>query len=131
MLIATGGMTDLEAYLAGYPDTSSGGSLLEGSPARTYTQWDFSGFFEDSYRVSSKVTATMGLRYEYFTPISEIHNLIGNWDPTIGFEQVGLNGLKHAYNAYPKDISPRCRCRLGHQRKRHHCAPRRLRRLLR
>ena len=104
---ATGGLTDLEAYLAGYPDTSSGGSLLEGSPARTYTQWDFSGFFEDSYRVSSKVTATMGLRYEYFTPISEIHNLIGNWDPTIGFEQVGLNGLKHAYNAYPKDISPR------------------------
>ena len=101
------GITDLEAYLAGLPDASSGGSLLEGSPARTYTQWDFSGFFEDSYRVSSKVTATMGLRYEYFTPISEIHNLIGNWDPTLGFEQVGLNGLKSAYNAYPKDISPR------------------------
>ena len=33
--------------------------------------------------------------------------MIGNWDPTIGFEQVGLNGLKHAYNAYSKDISPR------------------------
>jgi hypothetical protein len=100
-------ITDLEAYLAGLPDANSGGSLLEGSPARTYTQWDYSGFFEDSWRVTSKVTATMGVRYEYFTPISEIHNLIGNWDPTIGFEQVGLNGLKHAYNAYPKDISPR------------------------
>ena len=100
-------ITDLEAYLAGLPDASSGGSLLEGSPARTYTQWDFSGFFEDSWRVTSKVTATMGVRYEYFTPIQEIHNLIGNWDPTIGFEQVGLNGLKSAYNAYAKDISPR------------------------
>jgi hypothetical protein len=100
-------ITDLEAYLAGLPDASSGGSLLEGSPARTYTQWDYSGFFEDSWRVSSKVTVTAGVRYEYFTPIQEIHNLIGNWDPTIGFEQVGLNGLKHAYNAYPKDISPR------------------------
>ena len=100
-------ITDLEAYLAGLPDASSGGSLLEGSPARTYTQWDYSGFFEDSYRMTSKVTVTAGVRYEYFTPIQEIHNLIGNWDPTIGFEQVGLNGLKHAYNAYPKDISPR------------------------
>ncbi len=100
-------ITDLEAYLAGLPDASSGGSLLEGSPARTYTQWDYSGFFEDSWRVTSKVTATMGVRYEYFTPIQEIHNLIGNWDPTIGFEQVGLNGLKSAYNAYAKDISPR------------------------
>jgi hypothetical protein len=100
-------ITALEAYLAGWPDVTNGGSLLEGSPARTYTQWDFSGFLEDSYRVTSKVTATMGLRYEYFTPIQEIHNLIGNWDQTLGFEQVGLNGLKHAYNAYPKDISPR------------------------
>jgi hypothetical protein len=49
----------------------------------------------------------MGLRYEYFTPIQEIHNLIGNWDPTLGMEQVGLNGLRSAYNAYPKDVSPR------------------------
>ena len=101
-------MTGLEAYLAGYPDNnSSGGTILEGSPARTYTQWDFSGFFEDSWRVTSKVTVNAGLRYEYFTPVSEIHNLIGNWDPTLGLEQVGVNGLKHAYNAYPKDISPR------------------------
>ena len=100
-------MTDLEAYLAGYPDTSSGGSLLEGSPARTYTQWDYSGFFEDSWRVTSRVTVNMGLRYEYYTPISEIHNLIGNWSLTSGLEQVGVNGLKHAYNAYPKDVSPR------------------------
>jgi hypothetical protein len=100
-------ITDLEAYLAGLPDFNSGGSLLEGSPARTYTQWDYSGFFEDSWRATSKVTVNAGVRYEYNTPISEIHNLIGNWSPTAGLEQVGINGLKHAYNAYTKDISPR------------------------
>ena len=105
--IPNAGITDLEAYLAGLPDAGTGGAILQGSPARTYTQWDFSGFFEDSYRVTSKVTINAGLRYEYFTPIQEIHNLIGNWDPTLGMEQVGLNGLKSAYNAYPKDISPR------------------------
>jgi outer membrane receptor protein involved in Fe transport len=75
--------------------------------ARTYTQWDYSGFFEDSWRVTSKVTATIGVRYEYYTPIAEIHNLIGNWDPTLGLEQVGVNGLKQAYNGYRKDLSPR------------------------
>ena len=99
-------MTALEAYLAGLPDTSSGGSLLEGSPARTYTQWDYSGFFEDSWRVTSKVTVTMGVRYEYYTPISEIHNLIGNWDPTLGLEQVGVNGLKPHTTAITKTSRP-------------------------
>lgn len=101
------GITDLEAYLAGLPDANSGGSLLEGSPARTYTQWDYSGFFEDSWRATSKVTVNAGVRYEYATPISEIHNLIGNWSLASGLEQVGVNGLKSAYNAYSKDISPR------------------------
>ena len=105
--IPSAGISDLEAYLAGLPDAGTGGAILQGSPARTYTQWDFSGFFEDSYRVTSKVTLNLGIRYEYFTPIQEIHNLIGNWDPALGMEQVGLNGLKSAYNAYPKDISPR------------------------
>ena len=101
------GITDLEAYLAGLPDSSSGGSLLEGSPARTYTQWDYSGFFEDSWRATSKVTVTAGLRYEFNTPISEINNLIGNWSLANGLEQVGVNGLKQAYNPYYKDLSPR------------------------
>jgi hypothetical protein len=100
-------MTALEAYLAGYADTSSGGSLLEGSPARTYTQLDFSGFFEDTWRVTSKVTATMGIRYEYYTPISEINNLIGNFSLANGLEQVGVNGMAQAYNGYKKDLSPR------------------------
>ena len=101
-------MTALEAYLAGYPDNNAqGGALLEGSPARTYTQWDYSGFFEDSWRATSKVTVTAGVRYEFNTPISEIHNLIGNWSPTAGLEQVGINGLKQAYNPYYKDLSPR------------------------
>ncbi len=100
-------ITGLEAFLAGLPDTNSGASILEGSPARTYTQWDYSGFFEDSWRVTSKLTVNMGLRYEYNTPLSEIHNLIGNWSPTAGLEQVGVNGLKHVYNPYYKDVSPR------------------------
>jgi Carboxypeptidase regulatory-like domain len=99
-------ITSLEAFLAGIPDTNSGASILEGSPARTYVQWDFSGFFEDSWRATSKLTVNAGVRYEYNTPLGEIHNLIGNWSPTAGLEQVGFN-IKSVYNPYYKDISPR------------------------
>ena len=99
-------ITSLEAFLAGIPDTNSGASILEGSPARTYVQWDYSGFFEDSWRATTKVTVNAGLRYEFNTPLGEIHNLIGNWSPTAGLEQVGYN-IKSVYNPYYKDFSPR------------------------
>jgi hypothetical protein len=100
-------ITPLEAFLAGLPDTSNGATILEGSPARTYTQKVYSIFFSDSWRATSRLTVNLGLRYEYFTPLKEINNLIGNFDPTAGLEQVGQNGLKSAYNAYARDISPR------------------------
>ena len=53
------------------------------------------------------MTVNAGVRYEFNTPISEIHNLIGNWSLASGLEQVGINGLKQAYNPYYKDLSPR------------------------
>ena len=95
--------TPLEDFLAGLPDRAS---LLEGNAARVFTQWDYSGFIEDVWRIKSNVTVNLGLRYEYFTPLSEKNNLIGNWEPQVGLEQVGTN-IKSAYNGYHKDISPR------------------------
>ena len=52
------------------------------------------------------MTLNYGLRYEYFTVMRDANNLIGNWDPTVGFEQVGVN-INSAYNGYHKDFSPR------------------------
>jgi hypothetical protein len=97
------GGTALEAFLAGVPDNAN---LLNGNAARILTQWDYSGFFEDVWRIKSDVTLNLGLRYEYFTPLAETNNLIGNWEPQVGLEQVGVN-IKSAYNGYHKDISPR------------------------
>ena len=96
-------LTPLESFLAGDPTHAT---LLEGDPARTFSEWDFSGFFEDSWRATQKVTVNMGLRYEYYTPLTEKNNLIGSFSPQVGFEQQGVN-ISHPYNADPKDFSPR------------------------
>ena len=60
------GGTALESFLAGVPDNAN---LLNGDAARILTQWDYSGFFEDVWRIKSNVTVNLGLRYEYFTSL--------------------------------------------------------------
>jgi hypothetical protein len=97
------GSTPLEDFLAGNPHQ---GIVLVGDAARLLTKWEYSGFFEDVWRLKPHVTLNLGLRYEYFTPLAEANNLIGNWEPQVGLEQVGVN-IKSAYNGYHKDISPR------------------------
>ena len=98
--------TPLEDFLAGLPDSNKGGNVLNGNPLRHLRQEDYSGFFEDSWHLLPHVTLNYGLRYEYFTVMRDANNLIGNWDPTAGFEQVGVN-VNSAYNGYHKDFSPR------------------------
>jgi hypothetical protein len=100
------GSSSLEDFLAGVPDSSAGGNILNGSPRRQLKQWDYSSFFEDSWHIKPTVTLNLGLRYEYFTPLADSSNRIGNWDPQVGLEQVGVN-IKSAYNPYHKDFSPR------------------------
>jgi hypothetical protein len=100
---AFSGATGLEDFLAGVPHKAN---LLEGNAARVLTQWDYSGFFEDAWRVKQNVTVNLGLRYEYFTPLAEKSNLIGNWEPQVGLEQVGVN-IKSAYNGDRRNFSPR------------------------
>src|SRR5579883_226528 len=95
--------TGLEAFLAGVPTQAQ---ILQGSPARNFRQSGYSGFFEDTWRVRPRLTVDLGLRYEYFTPLGEKDNLIGTWDPNVGFQQVGVN-IKSAYNPDSRDFSPR------------------------
>ena len=103
---AFAGSTPLQDFLAGTPDASAGGTILSGDPRRSLRQQDYSGFFEDVWHVKSHVTLNLGLRYEYFTPLSDANNLIGNFDPQVGLIQVGVNA-NSAYNGYHKDFSPR------------------------
>ncbi len=45
-----------------------------------YRSWEPSGFAQDSWKISPKLTVIYGVRYDVFTPFTEAHNHISNFD---------------------------------------------------
>ena len=45
-----------------------------------YRSWEPSGFAQDSWKVTPKLTLLLGVRYDVFTPFTEAHNHISNFD---------------------------------------------------
>ena len=45
-----------------------------------YRSWEPSGFAQDSWKVTPKMTVLLGVRYDVYTPFTEAHNHISNYD---------------------------------------------------
>jgi hypothetical protein len=97
------GSTALEDFLAGAP---SGGQIFVGNSERHVSINSMGGFFQDDWRVSNRLTVNAGLRYDYSSPIKESHNLLGNFDPARGLQQVGVN-TSSPYDTDHKNFGPR------------------------
>jgi hypothetical protein len=82
-----------------------------GNTQRTTYNNGVSFFAQDQLRVTSHVTVSYGLRWEYFGPISEKNDLLSNFpgpfSATQTLEMVGRGGLSGAYNRDLNNFSPR------------------------
>jgi hypothetical protein len=57
--------------------------------------WMLSGFFEDDWKVTPKLTLNLGLRYDFATPALNAKNQMANFSPsTGGLVFAGTSGLK-------------------------------------
>jgi carboxypeptidase family protein len=97
------GATALEDFLSGTP---SDGRIFVGNSRRQVSFWSYSSFVQDDWRISSRVTVNLGLRYELNTVLKEAHDLLGNFDPNLGLVQVGRQ-IPSPYNGDHNNFAPR------------------------
>jgi len=101
-------------------DATGLGALLQGTFNRVersnslnpphYRSWEPSVYVQDDWHATSTLTLNLGVRYDVFTPFTEAHNAISNFDPAtasiVVANQNGVNshaGLKTTYT----NIAPR------------------------
>ena len=82
-------------------------SAAAGNTSRFTFNNNLSFFAQDEWRVRNNLTITAGLRWEYFGPLGEKHNLLSNFDKSGNLVQVGSPTLPHVYNRDLNNFAPR------------------------
>jgi Carboxypeptidase regulatory-like domain/TonB dependent receptor len=104
--------TALGDFLAG--DVDSGFQYFGNSTRHTFEN-NFGFYFQDSFRITQRLTFNYGLRWDYFGVMGEKNNLLSNITSvspapgtgTFALTQVGQPGLSRLYNPDYRDFAPR------------------------
>lgn len=75
-----------------------------------YRMWESSGYIQDDWHALPNLTLNLGLRYDVFTPFTEAHNAISNFDPqTASVIVAGENGINRYAGLHPtwSNVAPR------------------------
>jgi hypothetical protein len=76
------------SYLLGIVDSAS---IAEPNPMGFYYKY-YSLFLQDDFKVNSKLTLNLGLRWDYASPLMEVANRLANWNPSVVDPLSGLPG---------------------------------------
>lgn len=100
------GSYDLADFMFGLPSQIQLSNWLVGN----YRQRDYFLYFQDDFRVNSKLTLNLGLRWEFATPRWERDNVLSNYDPITNTMITAKNGSLYdrtLVNPDYKDWAPR------------------------
>ncbi len=82
------------------------GYIFEGNSHRNVSQNSFGFYVQDDWRATRRLTITAGLRWDVSLPITEQHDLLGNFDPASGLVQVGKQ-ISSPYSTDWHNFAPR------------------------
>lgn len=78
---------DFADFLLGLPQATS---VRFGTASNYFRSWVFAGFVQDDWRVRSRLTLNLGLRYEYFQPFMEKFGHLSDLQIGPGFSTAGV-----------------------------------------
>jgi hypothetical protein len=85
------GTNPFTAFLLGLPATSVA-AVVQPRPSMDVHNWEHGYFIQDTWKLSSKLTLNLGLRYELVTPFVDNNDLIANFDPNYVNPSTGQQG---------------------------------------
>jgi len=95
-------LTGFGNFLLGIPPASVT-FVRDVRPALDVSNWEEGYFINDDYRITDKITLTLGLRYEVHTPFVDKNNLMVNFDPN----GTGNGGRKGRFVVPTADVIPK------------------------